>query len=351
MLDAMPAGTRESCFDKVNSLNKNQPHNDRWQPLLESAILILGSPRSGTTWLAKIFDSHPDILYRHEPDELTPPTAGLDPPEQLRAWLMQRASRVSAKRPYFQKSWRPAHLHQMRLMFAATLALAQRLPLLSRSAERAGIPDLVAPNRWVNVRAAMKLVNWDGCLAAKAMPNARLVFILRHPCGQIASVMAGHAARQLSRTSDFAASPDDLAAASVCAKRAGVDKSAFDKLPEAGKYAWCWRAFNEPAVAAMRDLPNARIVIYEDLCRAPAAVARDLLAFAGLDWHTQVDAFLGTSTNHDGPGGYYDVFRSTAVVADRWRQIMSPADQDAVRTVLATSSLVRCWPDLTLSAV
>lgn len=31
-------------------------------------ILILGSPRSGTTWLAAIFDSHEDILYRHEPD-------------------------------------------------------------------------------------------------------------------------------------------------------------------------------------------------------------------------------------------------------------------------------------------
>ena len=31
-------------------------------------ILILGAPRSGTSWLAKIFDSHPDVLYRHEPD-------------------------------------------------------------------------------------------------------------------------------------------------------------------------------------------------------------------------------------------------------------------------------------------
>jgi hypothetical protein len=31
-------------------------------------ILVFGLPRSGTTWLGKIFDSHPETLYRHEPD-------------------------------------------------------------------------------------------------------------------------------------------------------------------------------------------------------------------------------------------------------------------------------------------
>lgn len=29
-------------------------------------ILLFGLPRSGTTWLGKLFDSHPDTLYRHE---------------------------------------------------------------------------------------------------------------------------------------------------------------------------------------------------------------------------------------------------------------------------------------------
>jgi hypothetical protein len=35
----------------------------------ESLILILGLPRSGTSWLGKVFDSHPDVAYLHEPDK------------------------------------------------------------------------------------------------------------------------------------------------------------------------------------------------------------------------------------------------------------------------------------------
>ena len=44
---------------------------------LASLILVVGAPRSGTTWLAKIIDSHPDVLYRHEPDETLPGPATL----------------------------------------------------------------------------------------------------------------------------------------------------------------------------------------------------------------------------------------------------------------------------------
>ena len=33
-------------------------------------ILVCGLARSGTTWLAKMLDSHPATLYRHEPDFL-----------------------------------------------------------------------------------------------------------------------------------------------------------------------------------------------------------------------------------------------------------------------------------------
>ena len=33
-------------------------------------VFVIGGARSGTTFLAKLLDSHPDVLYRHEPDSV-----------------------------------------------------------------------------------------------------------------------------------------------------------------------------------------------------------------------------------------------------------------------------------------
>jgi hypothetical protein len=342
MPDTARSPNKDFSFGKTTEIIE-RPRSDRWDDLAASAILVLGFPRSGTTWLAKIFDSHPSILYRHEPDELTPLQPGMAPASQMpasqiRAWLRERGWRAAAKRPNFRKSWHPAPLDATRTALAAALAAAQRLE--PRLSARIGLPDLVALRRWRQVRAALKLVNWDGTPAARTMPDTRCVFILRHPCGQVASVMAGLAAKR------FGDAVMDTGAAATLAARRGIDTQAFDALPAAAKFAWSWLAFNEPAVASLGTLPNARIVIYEDLCHDPAGVSKDLFAFAGLDWHPQTDAFLGLSTSNQQQGGYFDVFRTTEVVADRWRQTMSGKDQESVRAVVATSPLARCWPDL-----
>jgi hypothetical protein len=346
MLGSFPARANGFSFERRLGRFGSRAPSDRWQLLAQSAILILGSPRSGTSWLAKIFDSHPEILYRHEPDELVQAAPTLSPAEQVKEWLKQRGLRAAAKRPNFPKSWRPAPLNNIRTALIGIIAVAQRTPTLSHAARKIHVPDLVAPSRWGSVRAMVKLVNWDGSLAARTMPDTRCVFILRHPCGQIASVMAGLAARQFARSPTPSEGPVDLTAAAALAASRGVCSDAFNALPDAAKFAWNWRAFNEPAIEALGELPNAKIVVYEDLCRRPEAVARDLFAFAGLGWHDRTTEFLGTSTHHDRPAGYYDVFRSTEIVADRWRQTMSQQDQDAVRTVLSASPLARCWPDL-----
>jgi sulfotransferase family protein len=55
------------------------PGSPAYAAALAAPILILGAPRSGTTWLAKIVDSHPDVLYRHEPDATLPGPSPMTP--------------------------------------------------------------------------------------------------------------------------------------------------------------------------------------------------------------------------------------------------------------------------------
>jgi hypothetical protein len=186
-------------------------------------------------------------------------------------------------------------------------------------------------------------VNWDGTAAAAALPETRVLLILRHPCGQAASVMAGR------RTGQFAApfeEKDRIVAARNYAATFGVDGAAFDKASDYAQSAWVWRAFNEPIVGALGSLPNARVVLYEDLCRDPNGLSRQLFSFLNLSWQPQTQSFLDTSTSHDGPSGFFDVFRSGPQASERWRQTMTPEAQQTVREIVRTGTLGSYWPDI-----
>jgi hypothetical protein len=309
---------------------------DWHRDLIQRTILVLGLPRSGTSWLAKIIDSHPDILYRHEPDE----AAGVypQPNAQLIAWLRQNDLRTAGKRPWFHKSWRPWPLEMLWRGNATALAARQRF--LHGQADC--LPDLTTPWLRHRIRLAMKLVNWDASATLAALPHMRALFILRHPCGQIASTRAGE---RTGRFNDGTLTQTALLAGRAYAARFGIDPPRWDRFPDWAQYAWAWRAFNEPVIETLRTLPNARIVIYEDLCRNPEAICRDLFRFLDLPWHPQTEAFLQASTRHSGPSGYYDVFRSARLAAERWRSTLAAAEQAAILGVVYASPLASCWED------
>src|ERR1700733_6917179 len=82
----------------------------------DRAILILGAPRSGTSWLAKIFDSHPDVLYRHEPDTV------------LRTWDLPWMCPPGEVHLHVER----ARSYLRQLIAIATLKTAGSLPMFSK---------------------------------------------------------------------------------------------------------------------------------------------------------------------------------------------------------------------------
>ena len=309
---------------------------------------MLGAPRSGTTWLAKIVDSHPDVLYRHEPDETLPGSGPLTE-DALRPllirWIGDRSARTVTKRPFFPKTWQSPWARRVRTLFAGAVSAASRLPAPISGLARVEIPDLM---RRAAPRVAIKSVRWveGAAVLARNLLGSRTVFILRHPCGQVASVMRGNRRRQFDLKTEGTDMPFDEEAAIRFAAMHGVDGPAFQALPDAAKYAWSWRAFNEPAYAVLAAQPNVHVVLYEALCAQPEAFARRILAFTGLDWNRQTADFVAHSTAHQGDAGYYAVFRDAVAAAEAWRHTMPQADQAATRLVVAASPLARFWPDL-----
>ena len=202
--------------------------------------------------------------------------------------------------------------------------------------------------RWPAPRVAIKSVRWarGAAMLARTLPASRTIFILRHPCGQVASVLRGNRQRRFDLKTEGTDMPFDEAEALQFAAAHGVDNQTFQALPDAAKYAWSWRAFNEPAYAALAPQSKVHVVLYEALCASPEALSRRILSFAGLDWTRQTEDFIARSTVHAGKTGYYGIFRDAVAAAEAWRRTMSEADQLAVRSVVAASPLARFWPDL-----
>ena len=315
---------------------------------LAAPILIVGAPRSGTTWLAKIVDSHPDVLYRHEPDATIPAPSPLTPdtlPALLTRWAAETGARTAAKRPHFRKSWQPGWARSARGLLAAAVSAAGRMPPPLNLLASLPIPDLASR---AAPRIAFKSIDWaeGAAVLAHTLPASRTVFILRHPCGQVASVMRGNRQSRFDLKAAGTDMPFDEAATIRFAAGFGTTGPAFQSLPEAAKYAWAWRAFNEPTYAALAAQPNVHVVLYEALCSEPGTLSRRILKFAGLDWNRQTEDFVTRSAAGQASGGYYAVFRDAVAAAEAWRTSTTQADQDAVRSVLSASPLARFWPDL-----
>jgi hypothetical protein len=334
-LDRRRPGRRDGVASSLIPLMRRE-HLLAADPLPEDedgVIFVVGAPRSGTTWLAKILDSHPDVIYRHEPDEWTPSPIDLDETNihaLVGRWIADCSLRTSTKRPFFRKSWQTT---PARLLRAAVAYGLRSLPIAADLVSRLPIPDLGTIEK---ARVVIKTVRWcDGIgVAARALPSSRTLLIVRQPCAQVCSIMRG-AREGKFQPREGGDMPLDQVRAMACAAPYGIGHTAFARLPEAAKYAWGWAAFNETAEAVLSGLPNVRIIRYEDLCDDPEHAAREAMAFAGLTWHAQTADFVRRSARHSGPSAFYSVFQNAALVSRRWRTEMSDEDRRAVEAVAA----------------
>lgn len=309
-------------------------------------ICILGLPRSGTTWVGKIFDSHPETLYRHEPDSggaldhisitATPHSTGTLT-DHMRTFLhslpRQRSLKVCAKRPIFAKDYLPGWRDAVRRgsIHAARLAsVLTALPVLEPVDPRCAEPRVV----WKSIESTGR-----AGLIAGSDPSARVILVVRHPCGQIDSMLYGEAGRRF--TDAYTAADDwgifEYLLATDQAKRRGLTMEQLREACPEERLAWRWLLFNEKAIQELRGQPNSYIVRYEDICEKPRLLARTMFQFAGLNWSDSVEAFVQETTT---PAEYadYSVYRDPERAAWGWRDRLEPAVAERICTLMDGST-------------
>ena len=290
------------------------------------AIFIFSSPRSGSTWLAKAFDSHPSTLYLHEPDivdrgtDLLPHWFG----HEAREWDIQatqylarlsknRNIRTVGTRPFFPKRYRGEIERRIRT----------GLIYMGKGLERAGfnsiverlvIPDLVRPG--FTPRTVIKSVSALGRVGAllNATSTISPVLLLRNPCAYVHSYLRGNRLGVMPPPRPLGHLLETRSAERLNAKSATSDADDVVK-----RLAWEWLLANCEAHTAISKV-GGTIISFEELTNNPEPQIRSLFSKLGLDWSDSTTEFLASSSA--GEGSYYSLARDPVVAANKWKSEM-----------------------------
>jgi hypothetical protein len=103
--------------------------------------------------------------------------------------------------------------------------------------------------------------------------------------------------------------------------------------------AYRWAVYTDVVVRAVEALPNARVVLYEDICEDPLAAFKDMFAWAGISWHQNCADFIEQSLQAgDDSSAYHGLIRNPKIAAQKWRQDMSAQDQRKVLQICQKSA-------------
>jgi hypothetical protein len=254
-----------------------------------NTVSLHGAPRSGTTWLGRIFDSHPGVAYRYQPLFSYRFKGAIDDvskPGQVKEYLQQL---YDVNDDEF---------------------------ILQQKQVARGVQPLFADKKQQPETLVMKEVRYHYVIPAllRAVPGIKLIGIVRHPCGVMNS--------WLKTPREFLPEWDVLSEwRDAPSKNRGKREEYFGFNK--------WRELACLFLKLKQDYPDEfRLIRYEDLVAQPEQETQKLFDFCGLDMHSQVRDFLCASQQQD-VDDPDSVYRSKNVV-DRWKQELPGSIRDNI---------------------
>lgn len=316
--------------------------------LANSRVLINGIGRSGTSWLLKIFDMHEETFCSHEPELVFKSDLNLIPDvhahpldrETVREYLdflfRIRPLRAMRKRPILRKAYRSEIGHRLRIASAVGLTLAERgLPFAAERIQQARVPDFAnTSDATLVVKSVAQQLLIPHFL--KQNPDVKIIYVMRHPCGNIASLQRGI---EIGKMSYHYLPPARGHMASMYDFGKHIDDVVEADFTDTEIQAYRWAVLNDIIAKLDGTSASLRVLKYEDLCADPLAVARDLYDWVGLDWSERTQSFLQKSLDSTGDAdGFHDLARNPLIAANKWRSTMDPKEVDTIMKICSSSA-------------
>ena len=321
-------------------------------------VVITGKGRSGTTWLARILNSHPACCYKHEPFPERKRT-----PYATWAAELRNDANPTTLRAKFDEICRGCH-HSIDLppfpdknfergnplILHALHGLGSRVTLLRGLYEAYGRPKLRD-----DTDILIKDVNFETALlpALCAALEPRLLAMIRNPFANVASHLAGVARGIFTsdRESDARRAREIIEAPGGEPYREYLPD--LSTMPLAMFEALRWRIQVEPLVQIAEDLPRSRTVVYEDLCADPLTETEKIFDFIGWSLTPTTRDFIqasiaGSEATPDSRRAYFSVFRDPRASMNKWREQLTSTEQDQIAEMIRSSPLLDRWSDLPL---
>ena len=265
--------------------------------LTNRPLLLLGMPRSGTTWLSQIFESSPDFIVRLSPNYSWPLKNHLNLSSSREEWISSFSAALTTDDEFMTHNFR-----------RVTGELTTFSPRSMQTVKRLAIKD----TRFHDL--------YQRCM--ELFSEAQTIYLVRHPGGVLNSWWRS---KEFPATASFA----DEWRGGACRKIEGPGEYwGFDD--------WCSLTAHYSTLE--KQAPERfRVCRYEELVRNPAQVSSELFEFAGCTLHPDTRAFLRDSqSRHD--DRTYAVFKNPSV-ADRWRSELPEDVQETIRAELAGTPL------------
>lgn len=325
------------------------------------SVAIVGLMRSGTTWIGKVLDSSPNVVYLHEPDYVkripcVPYTTNAEDAESWTPFIKEYVSQLRTacaarsylKQPSFRKAFAKTFLDQVYCAsFSSLLRSDQIKNRLGMSPVSRTWPRCVENADFLVWKSVEQTGN-IGCIL-RALPEQKLLHIVRHPCGFVDSVLRGQKGKLLQ--GGVPAYEDvgifDYVSRTKFAIKLGLRLCDWKALTETERLAYEWLLLNEQAIDDGEELDNYKLVYFDEFCLDPFGYGQELFEFAGIPFGPQTEKFLRDSSGSKSER-YYSVARNSETVPRKWEKRLPRESIEQIVKIVSQSSRMKPLLDATV---